>query len=80
MELQTSDILKTLKETAEILHWDGEIIEILLIGGAAGMLSGQLSAHRVTQDCDVVNFRPEESQKAVLDAALQIAHKKPRDH
>ena len=76
MKLKISDILKTLKETAEILHWDGEIIEILLIGGAAGMLSGQLSAHRVTQDCDVVNFRPEESQKAVLDAALQFAHKK----
>jgi hypothetical protein len=73
MRLQTSDILKILKATADNLHWDGENIEILLIGGAAGMLTGQLSAHRVTQDCDVMNFRPQEAQNAVLDAAEQTA-------
>lgn len=73
MELKTQDILKNLKAIAENLLWDDETIEVLLIGGAAGMLTGQLSANRITQDCDVMNVRPIEAQKAVLDAAGQVA-------
>lgn len=76
MELKTSDILNVLKETADTLQWNGEIIEILLIGGAAGMLTGQLPAYRVTQDCDVMSFLPKEAQKAVIDASIHVAHKK----
>ncbi len=76
MKLKTLDILKTLEATANILQWDGENIEILLIGGAAGMLTGQLPAHRVTQDCDVMDFTPKEAQKAVLDAAAQVSQEK----
>jgi len=75
VELKISQILKHLKATAEQLQWDGQTIEIRLIGGAAGMLTGQLSAHRVTQDCDIMNFKPKEAQKAVLEAAAKVAAK-----
>jgi hypothetical protein len=48
-------------------------VEILLIGGAAGMLTGQFAAARTTTDCDVINAVPKESQQTVLSAAAQIA-------
>jgi hypothetical protein len=74
MKLATCDILNNLKRTAEALEWIGKDIEILLIGAAAGMLTGQLPSHRVTQDCDVMNFKPMEAQNVVLEAAVRIAH------
>lgn len=47
MEFGSEEILKALKETALRIEWDGEI-EILLVGGVAAMLTGQLPAERVT--------------------------------
>ncbi|MDP6544403.1 MAG: hypothetical protein QGH60_10455 [Phycisphaerae bacterium] len=48
-------------------------VEILLIGGAAGMLTGEFTAARTTTDCDVINAVPKESQQAILVAAAQTA-------
>lgn len=72
MQLNSEKILGTLKGLSRRVQWDSPI-EILLIGGAAGMLTGQLSPKRVTLDCDVMHYAPEEAQKAVLKAAHQVA-------
>jgi hypothetical protein len=65
MEMEPPDILNYLEATAASLQWDGSPIEILLIG--------QLPAHRVTQDCDIMHLCPKEAQQAVLDAAAHVA-------
>jgi hypothetical protein len=72
MELHSQKILEALKETAFQLDQDGSI-EILLIGGAAGMLTGQLPPQRVTLDCDVMHYDPVQAQKPVLEAANRVA-------
>lgn len=72
MELHSQKILDILEETARHLQWEVPV-EILLIGGASGMLTNQLSPQRVTLDCDVMNYAPREAQKAVLEAAGQVA-------
>lgn len=69
MEMETPDILRYLEITAQFMQWEGAPVELLLIGGAAGMLMGQLPAHRVTQDCDIMHLSPQ----AVLDAAAHTA-------
>ena len=72
MEFGSEEILKALKETALRIEWDGDI-EILLVGGVAAMLTGQLPAERVTQDCDIMNYSPNEAQQVVIDAAVKVA-------
>lgn len=76
MSLETSEILNLLQAADGKLQWQGDTVEILLIGGAAGMLTGQLPAHRITQDCDVMNIRPKQAQNAVLKAAHKVAKEK----
>jgi len=72
MELGSKQILESLKETALRLEWDCEI-ELLLVGGVAAILTGQLSAQRVTQDCDIIDLSPEKAEKSVLRAASEVA-------
>ena len=72
MELGSQEILEALKETALNTIWDSDI-QILLVGGVAAMLTGQLSAERVTQDCDIMDYTPKKAQKAILDAANKVA-------
>ena len=72
MQFASKEILDALKETALNLDWDGEI-EILLVGGVAAMLTGQLSAERVTQDCDIINLSPEQAQETILKSAREVA-------
>jgi hypothetical protein len=72
MEFGSKEILEALKETALNVVWSSDI-EILLVGGVAAMLAGQLPAERVTQDCDIMDFSPIQAQKAILDAANKIA-------
>jgi hypothetical protein len=72
MELHSQEIIEALKETARQIQWESPV-EILLIGGAAGMLTGQLPPQRVTLDCDVMHYCPKQSQEAVLKAAHQVA-------
>ena len=72
MKLNSKEILKALQRTGELLNWNTKI-EILLIGGAAGAITGLLSENRVTQDCDVMHYAPNEARQVVLDAAAAVA-------
>ena len=73
MKLNSNEILDALKATAHNMQWDGKPIEILLIGGAGAMLTGLLRSERVTQDCDVIDYNPEDGQQAILEAASKVA-------
>ena len=48
-------------------------VELLLVGGAAGMLTGLLPPARTTIDCDVMVYVPEDAMGAVELAAAQVA-------
>ena len=48
-------------------------IDILLIGGAAGVLTEQLPLNRTTTDCDVIFYRPENAGNTILAAVQQVA-------
>lgn len=72
MSLKTPDILAALKRTGESLRWDGPV-EVLLIGGAAGMIIGALEPGRVTLDCDLMDCRPAAAEHAIDEAARNIA-------
>lgn len=48
-------------------------IEILLVGGAAGLLIDALPAAWTTADVDAIHFRLPQDRDAVLDAAAQVA-------
>jgi hypothetical protein len=75
MVFGSEEILEALRETAFCLEWKGEV-EILLVGGVAAMLTHELPADRVTQDCDIMNFSPEQARHAVFDAANKVAQAK----
>jgi hypothetical protein len=75
MKFASKEILEALRETALRLQWESDI-EILLVGGVAAVLTGQLPAERVTQDCDIMNFSPKQAQEAVLQAAEALAREK----
>jgi len=61
----------------EALHRLGELlqapIEIYVIGGSSGLLSGELEGSRTTGDCDVVQWRPEEAWEQVENGASKVA-------
>ena len=46
--------------------------EILILGGAAGVLSGELPGIHTTGDVDVVHFRAAVDRDVVLDAAAKV--------
>lgn len=48
-------------------------IKILIIGGAAGMLTGEFAAARTTMDCDVIHYDPGQGEAEVLAAAERVA-------
>lgn len=48
-------------------------VDLLLVGGVAGMLAGELEPARTTIDCDVIAVRPDHRWEAVLRAAGHIA-------
>ena len=72
MRMTTENILDNLECLGSLLP-ASDPVEILLLGGAAGMLTGQFAAARTTTDCDVINAVPIESQQAILTAAAEIA-------
>src|SRR5687767_4616502 len=47
-------------------------VEILMVGGAAGMLTGLLPPDRVTVDCDIINYSPEAAWARVELTADEI--------
>ena len=73
-DLTAAGVLKALKMVGELLDWPGQV-EILLIGGAAGMVTGALKPDRTTGDCDVADYSPSGAASAVEQAAQAVAAK-----
>lgn len=74
--LTQDQVLSCFEKTGAQLAMDNselERIEVLLIGGAAGMLTGALRPERTTLDCDVIEFVPQEIANAVKDAAAKVS-------
>lgn len=63
-----------LRETGEALEYASEV-EILIVGGAAGLLTGVLPPARTTFDCDVMVFVPAQAWHAVEQAGRRVARK-----
>jgi len=70
--MNTSTVEKALRLLGEVLEYHCDI-EILLVGGAAGMLTGVLAHNRITMDCDVMVYLPPEAMSAVELAAGRVA-------
>lgn len=66
--MNTSTVERALTRLGESLRYHREI-EVLLVGGAAGMLTGVFPASRTTIDCDVMVYVPREAMIAVETAA-----------
>lgn len=50
-----------------------QAITLLVVGGAAGMLTGLLDAERTTTDCDVMLYDPPEARELVDAVAAEVA-------
>lgn len=73
--LDQDGVLTALRDTGEALAvagFPGEV-RIVLAGGVAGLLSGLLTAHRTTADCDVLHLDREDAWTQITAAARQIA-------
>lgn len=70
--LTNSTIEAAFRRLGELVDYHRDI-EILLVGGAAGMVTGVLPAGRTTTDCDVMVYLPKEALAAVETAASQVA-------
>lgn len=71
MTLDERELRKALAALGSELEWSGEV-RIVLIGGAAGLLTGQLLLHR-TSDCDIVQHLPQAAWSAMQRAARRVA-------
>jgi len=71
-EMNTSTVERALSRLGEALVYHCDI-EVLLVGGAAGMVTGLLSATRTTTDCDVMVYDPPGAMVAVERAAERVA-------
>ena len=70
--MNTTVIERALEKLGERFSYHTEV-ELLLVGGAAGMLTGLLPPARTTTDCDVMAYVPEDAMGAVENAAEQVA-------
>jgi len=52
------------------------VVDVLLIGSSAGLLTGQLPRHRTTTDCDVMDIRPATAEGLLLNAAEAVARER----
>ncbi len=70
--IDTSRIEQALRALGEQLTWPADV-EVLLVGGAAAMITGLLPPERTTLDCDVMLYSPPDAEAAVERAADEIA-------
>lgn len=70
--MHASALEAALRRLGEVLG-ESRDIEILVVGGAAGMLTGLLPPSRVTTDCDVMIYMPEDALTHVELAAEKVA-------
>lgn len=66
------DSLIALRKVGDLLVWPGQV-EILLVGGVAGMITGVFSPERTTCDCDIADFSPASASIAVEQASAKVA-------
>jgi hypothetical protein len=53
----------------------GAVVELLIVGGAAGLLTGELKSSRVTGDVDASHVLPPEAWDQLQDAAAKVSVK-----
>ena len=70
--MDVSAVEQALSRLGERFSYHTEV-ELLLVGGAAGMLTGLLPPLRTTIDCDVMAYVPEDAMGAVEHAAAEVA-------
>ena len=71
-QMKTSTVERALRRLGEVLDYHTEV-EVVLVGGAAGMVSGVLPAARTSTDCDVMVYKPPDALSAVELAAARVA-------
>jgi len=70
--MNTIAVERALEKLGERFIYHTEV-ELLLVGGAAGMLTGLLPPARTTTDCDVMVYVPADAMGAVESAAEEVA-------
>lgn len=70
--MTSSVVEQALARLGEVLSYPDDV-EVLLVGGAAAMLTGVLPAARTTVDCDVMDYSPEGAMAAVELASEVVA-------
>ncbi len=64
-----SDVLREVfAAMGQHFEWDTDV-DVLIVGGAALALTSSLPPGRTTLDCDVMEYEPEDAEKAVEKAA-----------
>jgi hypothetical protein len=69
--LNASDLDRAIELLCARFEWHANV-EILVVGGAAGMMTGLLHRERTTGDCDVINYIPAEAWHRVELIADQV--------
>lgn len=70
--MDTPEVERALARVGTRMRWHTDV-EILLVGGAAGMVTGVLARGRTTIDCDVMVYEPESAWGEVEAAADSVA-------
>ena len=70
--MRTNTIESALSQLGQELKYHTEV-KIVLVGGAAGMLTSLLGPNQVTTDCDVMVYLPKDAMAAVEIAAERVA-------
>jgi hypothetical protein len=72
--MEQGTIRKALEAVGKCLSAESPI-ELLVIGGAAGLLTGELAGTYTTEDVDLLQVLPTGERDRVLDAAAKIGGK-----
>src|SRR5665213_3681553 len=70
-KLGISQLELALAAVGKRLEWHSNV-EILIVGGAAGMITGVLPASRTTIDCDVILYDPISAWTTIERIAEQV--------
>lgn len=65
-------VLQALRRVGETLG-SGPQVRLVIVGGAAGMLTDQFAARTTTGDVDAIHFRPAEAIHDIQEAAQRVA-------
>ena len=72
--LDAEELRRALEDLGARIRWPTEI-EIVIVGGAAGILTGELE-RRLTSDCDVPLHRPQEAWKEIHRCVVEVARER----